>query len=105
MSTAVALDIPEYQGLTDFETKLATALVHARFRSAFSQAHPRKTDDGGSVLEIWGRTPARSPAFRLLRQGDRLVAVSERKGVLASSASIEGLVSQISSELPPPFPF
>ena len=105
MSTAVALDAPEYQGLTDFETRLATALVHARFRSAFSQAHPRKFGDGGSVLEIRGRTPSGSPAFRLLRRGDRVVAVSDRKGVIASSDSVEGLVARISSELPPPFPF
>ncbi len=105
MSTAAALDIPEYQGLTDFDTKLATALMHARFRGSFSQIHPRKIDDGGTVLEIWGRTPSDEPAFQLQRQGDCVVAVSERKGLIASSGSIEELMARISPELPPPLPF
>ena len=105
MSTAAALVIPEYQGLTDFETQVATALMHARFRSAFSDIYPRKIDEGGTVLEIWGRTPSDEPTFRLQRQGDSVVAVSERKGLVASSDSIEGLVAKISSELPAPFPF
>lgn len=105
MSMAAALDIPEYRGLTDFETKLATALMHARFRGSFSQIHPRKIDAGGTVLEIWGRTPSDEPAFRLQRQGDCVVAVSERKGLIASSDSIEELMAKISSELPPPLPF
>ena len=105
MSMAAALDIPEYQGLTDFETKIATALMHARFRNSFSQIHPRKIDEGGTVLEIWGRTPSDEPAFRLQHQGDYVVAVSERKGLIVSSDSIEGLVAKISSVLPPPIPF
>ncbi len=75
-----------------------------RSRSSFSQIHPRKIDEGGIVLEIWGRTPSDEPAFRLQRQGDRVVAVSERKGSVASSDSIEGLVAKISSELPLPLP-
>ncbi len=105
MSTGAALDIPEYQGLTDFETRLATALMHARFRGSFSQIHPRKIDEGGTVLEIWGRTASDEPAFRFHRQGDCVVAVSECKGLVVSSDSIEGLVAKISSELPPPLPF
>jgi len=105
MSTAAALVIPRYQGLTNFETRVATALMHARFRGAFSYIYPRKIDEGGTVLEIWGRTPSEEPAFRLQRQGDSVVAVSERKGLVASSDSIEELVAKISSELPPPFPF
>ena len=104
MSMAAALDIPEYQGLTDFETKIATALMHARFRNSFSQIHPRKIDEGGTVLEIRGRTSSDEPAFRLQRQGDCVVAVSEGNRLVASSDSIEGLVAKISSELPPPFP-
>lgn len=105
MSTASALVVPRYQGLTNFETRLATALMHARFRGAFSHIHPRKIDEGGTILEIWGRIPSDEPAFRLQRQGDCVVAVSEHKRLIASSDSIEGLVIKISSELPPPFPF
>ena len=105
ISTAGALVVPRYQGLTNFETRLATALIHARFRGAFSHVHPRKIDEGGTVLEIWGRTPSDEPAFRLQHQGDYVVAVSERKGLIVSSDSIEGLVAKISSVLPPPNPF
>ena len=105
MSTTAALAIPEYQGLTDFETKLATALIHARYRSSFSSIHPRKVGDGSTVLEIWGRTPSDELAFRLMRQGDSVVAVSEGKGLIASSDSIQDLVAEISSELPTPLPF
>ena len=105
MSTAAAEKIPEYQGLTDFETKLATALVYARYRGSFSNIRPRQVDEGGTVLEIWGRTTSEEPAFRLLRQGDSVVAVSERKGLVASSDSIQGLMAKISSELPPALSF
>ena len=105
MSTAAALELPEYRGLTDFETKLATALIHARYRSSFSGLHPRKADDGSTVLDIWGRTPSDQPVFSLMRQEDSVVAVSERKGLVASADSVQGLVAKISSELPPPLPF
>ena len=105
ISTAGALVVPRYQGLTNFETRLATALIHARFRGAFSHVHPRKIDEGGTVLEIWGRTPSDEPALRLQHQGDYVVAVSERKGLIVSSDSIEGLVAKISSVLPTPNPF
>lgn len=105
MSTAAALAIPEYQGLTDFETKLATALIHARYRGSFSDIHPRIVGEGETVLEIWGRTTSDEPAFRLLRQGDSVVAVSEQKGLVASSDSIQELMAKISSELPPALSF
>ena len=105
MATAVALDTRDYQGLTDFETRLATALMHGRLRTAFSQIHPRSTDVGGTILEVWGRTPSNTPDFVIQRQGDCIVAVSDGKEIMASSESIEGLVTKISTELPPPFPF
>ena len=101
MSTAAAVKIPEYQGLTDFETKLATA----RYRGSFSDIHPRIVGEGETVLEIWGRTTSDEPAFRLLRQGDSVVAVSEQKGLVASSDSIQELMAKISSELPPALSF
>ena len=105
MSTAVALKIPDFQGLTDFETKLATALAHARYRGAFGDIRPREFQDGGTVLEIWGRTPSDEPAFTILRQGDCVVALSERKGLVASSGGVEELMVEISSQLPPPLSF
>jgi len=105
MSTAVALKIPEFQGLSKFETKLATALIHARYRGAFGDIRPRMFNDGGTVLEVWGRTPSDEPAFTLLRQGDCVVAMSEKKGLVASAEGIEEIMAKISSELPPPLSF
>ena len=62
-------------------------------------------DEGGTVLEVWARAPSDEPAFRLLRQGDCVVAISDRKGLVASSDSVEGIMAEISAELPPPLPF
>ena len=105
MSTAAALKIPEFQGLSEFETKLATALIHARFRGAFGDIRPRPFKGGGTVLEIWGRTPSDEPAFTLLRQGDSVVAMSERKGLIASADDVEEIIAEVSSELPAPLSF
>ncbi len=105
MRTAAALEIPAYEGLTDFETKLATALIQTRYRGSFSNIRPRTMDEGGTALEVWARAPSDTPAFRLLRQGDCVVAISDRKGLVASSESIEGIMAEIAAALPPPLPF
>ena len=80
MLQSLAVSNDNDTGLSHDDLRIATALVHCRFRGLFSGITHERSPDGKMTLVVWGTERTDEPRFVLTRSGDRYLAIDELTG-------------------------
>lgn len=93
------------EGLSEFDQRLVTATVYARFRGLFSGITKSVSPSGQVSLLVWGPTAKDVPLFKIGRWNDRYYAVDPNTDDNQESENLEDLLEQVRAKHPPSYPF
>jgi len=100
MLTAVAYSEDIDAGLSQDDLRIATALVHCRFRGLFSGITRECSPGGHPVLVVWGTACTDKPLLTVKRSNDRYVVTEETTGQVFEADAIEQVLEQARARFP-----
>ena len=92
------------EGLSDFDQRLVTAFVYARFRGLFSGITKSVSASGQVSLLVWGTNSDGAPLFKIGRWNDKYYAVDPSSETTQGSVSLEDLLDKVRAKHPPSCP-
>ncbi len=100
MLTAVAYSNDNDTGLSQEDLRIATALIHCRFRGLFSGLTHERSRDDQIVLVVWGTKQTDEPFLTVNQANGRYVVTDETTGQVFQSDAIEDVLEQARAQYP-----
>jgi hypothetical protein len=100
MSATAALLEGTEEGLSEYDLRVATALLYARFRGLYTNVTKDCSDDGLTQLVVRG-TRTGGPLFRIGRWHGQYVAIDDTTGKVLDADRLEELLEAVRALYPP----
>ena len=100
MLQSLAVSNDNDTGLSQDDLRVATALVHCRFRGLFSGITHERSPDGKMTLVVWGTERTDEPRFVLTRSGNRYLAIDELTGRDFEAGAVEEALEELRVQSP-----
>ena len=100
MLPAVAYSDDIDAGLSQDDIRIATALVHCRFRGLFSGVTHERSPDGHPVLVVWGTACTDEPLLKVSQSDGRYYVTQETTGHIFEADTIEHVLEKARAEYP-----
>ncbi len=105
MSVTAKLRRESEEGLSEFDQRLVTAFVHARFRGLFSSITKSPSPTNQISLLVWGRMSDDEPLFKIGHWNGRYFAVHPSSDETIGNDSLEDLLEEVRDKYPPSCPY